>query len=85
MLDCCSNAVITLIDMFELEGGGGMDLQPERPSSALDQQSSPTVDSYLSIARIIDVVVRSPQPIVLHVQSCRTGGNMHAYVRADTR
>jgi hypothetical protein len=43
MLDCCSNTVVSLIDMFELEGAE-IGVQPERPSSALDQQSSSIVD-----------------------------------------
>lgn len=62
-----------------------MNIQPKCPSTAVDQQSSSREDGDLSVGRIINIMIRSPEPSVLHIQTRSTGGDVHTHIRTRAR
>lgn len=61
---------------------GGAD-EPDGAGLGLDEQPAARVDGDLRVGRVLDVVVRHPQPRVLHVQAGGAAGDVHAHVGSD--
>ena len=61
---------------------GGAD-EPDGAGGALDEEAPPRVDCQLGVGRVVDVVVRGPQPAVFDIEAGGADGDVHRHVGAD--